>query len=615
MSTASLRMGDVLVTQGAISRQALEEILRRITRTPGRIGEFLRAQGLIDGMALARAIATQQKLQLINFSESPPEMQLYCPRDVPHYLNYFFIPYLHRGGTLTIASPDPSTDLLEFAQTYYRMPVTLVVISRRDFYNYFTTRGAAYTTRQARLGLRRRYPHLVADRILMRHQSQALFALMTILAAALLASPFNAWLTLVVACNVFYFTTLLVKLKFYQQGLRARQTLPATYAALTEEMDALREDELPIYSVLVPLFRESEEVLEKLIRQLDALDYPKEKLDIKLICEADDKPTLDALKTLKPPQCMQIIAVPPSSPRTKPKACNVALSQVRGEYVVIYDAEDAPAHDQLKRAVALFRLSPPNTACLQASLNYFNRNENILTRLFSIEYSALFNILLPGLERLGLPIPLGGTSNHLNTAALRDVGGWDAFNVTEDADLGIRLHYFGYATRTLPSLTLEECPIGLNAWLKQRTRWIKGYIQTWLVFTRDPAELKKRLGRKGYYGFQFFIGAPALTFLLAPFFWVAFILSLTGTFNAGLSITLQWLCAASFIGGTLTHWLFARQVIRQERWQGMQLAALLYPLYWILHSFAAARALLQLITAPHYWDKTRHGVSKWAHSS
>jgi cellulose synthase/poly-beta-1,6-N-acetylglucosamine synthase-like glycosyltransferase len=278
---------------------------------------------------------------------------------------------------------------------------------------------------------------------------------------------------------------------------------------------------------------------------------------------------------------------------------------------VIYDAEDAPAPDQLKRSVALFAQYPPEVACLQASLNYYNRHENLLTRLFSIEYSALFGLLLPALERMGLPIPLGGTSNHLRVVALRDAGGWDAFNVTEDADLGIRLAYFGYRTRILPSLTLEEAPVALGGWMKQRTRWIKGYIQTWLVYTRDPAELKRRLGTHGYYGFQFFVGAPALTFLLAPVFWAVFVLSLMGVFTAISPMMLSF-CMVAFVGGMVGHWLYARAVLCIERWDGMTLALVLFPLYWLLHSIAAGRALWQLATAPHYWEKTRHGLTRMA---
>jgi cellulose synthase/poly-beta-1,6-N-acetylglucosamine synthase-like glycosyltransferase len=257
----------------------------------------------------------------------------------------------------------------------------------------------------------------------------------------------------------------------------------------------------------------------------------------------------------------------------------------------------------------MFAAGGAKLACVQAPLNYYNRDENLLTQLFSIEYSALFTILLPALQRMKLPIPLGGTSNHLRVAPLQAAGGWDAFNVTEDADLGIRLAYFGYETCMLPSLTLEEAPISLNAWIKQRTRWIKGYIQTWLVYTRDRRELKRRLGGPGYYGFQFFVGAPAVTFLLAPLFWAIFILSLTGLRPAHLSPLMLSFCLISFLGGLASHLLFARAVLARERWHHMRLALLAYPFYWMLHSIAAARALYQLAFDPHRWEKTKHGVS------
>ncbi|MFN7612298.1 MAG: glycosyltransferase family 2 protein, partial [Alphaproteobacteria bacterium] len=291
---------------------------------------------------------------------------------------------------------------------------------------------------------------------------------------------------------------------------------------------------------------------------------------------------------------------------------NVALADVTAEFVVIFDAEDIPAADQLKKAVSRFRELPLDVACLQAPLNYYNRDENLLTRLFSIEYGSLFGQMLPALQALAIPMPLGGTSNHLRTAALRKVGGWDAFNVTEDADLGIRLSYFGYRTEMLDSLTLEEAPITFRAWFKQRARWIKGYLQTWLVYTRDTRDLKKRLGRVGYYGFHFFIGAPALTFLLAPFFWVIFFISLLGLFPTMLLPWVLTLCILSLCGGIVSHWLFARTTIRAQGWMGSKIrqAGWYYPFYWLLHSIAAVKALSDLALRPHHWEKTRHGVSK-----
>ncbi len=431
----------------------------------------------------------------------------------------------------------------------------------------------------------------------------------------LIAAPMTGFAVMLVACNLFYLTTLAVKYQLYVQGTAALREQRASAPVRRYALSTLDDEVLPVYTLLVPLYQESAAVIKRLIGHLSALDYPKEKLDIKLICEADDYATLTALRGLHPPETMEIIRVPPSQPRTKPKACNVALQHIRGEFMAIYDAEDAPHPGQLKRAVAMFAMCGPQVACLQAALNYYNRDENLLTQLFSIEYSALFRILLPALERMRMPIPLGGTSNHLRVSALQAAGGWDAFNVTEDADLGIRLAYLGYETRVLPSLTLEESPITLGAWMRQRSRWIKGYIQTWLVYTRDTGELKRRLGAAGYYGFQFFVGAPALTFLLAPIFWLVFALSLTGVIHHYHSPVLLWLCIASVVGGTVSHWVFARAVLKLEGWQYMHLALLAYPFYWLLHSAAAVRAFYQLIAAPHYWEKTRHGVSRWVRTA
>lgn len=600
------RLGDILVAQGALSRDRLEQALRGLH---GRMGHALTAIGVIDGRTLARAVADQHALPQVDLTATTPDAQLFAVADMAHYLAYHYIPLRRDAQGLTLATSEPGATLDAFARAHYRCPITYAITTARELQGYLGTRAATLSTRRARLTLRRHHPGLGADRVLLTHQSCGLVLLFLGLLAAAILAPQTSWYTLLVGCNLFYASTLIVKLLFFAKDVHAAREQNKAEQNLALEAAALDAARLPIYSILVPMVGESSEVMARLIASLGALDYPKEKLDVKLILEADDTACLTALKALHPPAYMEIIAVPPSTPRTKPKACNVAMQRLRGEYTVIYDAEDAPAPDQLKRALVMFARGAENLACVQARLNYYNRNENTLTKMFALEYSALFRLLLPALERLGLPIPLGGTSNHLKTTALIAAGGWDAFNVTEDADLGIRLAYLGYTTRTLPSLTLEESPITLRAWMKQRTRWIKGYIQTWLVYTRDTSLLKTRLGFAGYYGFQFFIGAPALTFLLAPLFWVAFILSLTGAFGNSLPLWLQLTCAFSFVGGVLSHWLFARTVVALEGWTSMGRAFALYPFYWLLHSVAAARALWQLITAPHYWEKTVHGVS------
>ena len=241
--------------------------------------------------------------------------------------------------------------------------------------------------------------------------------------------------------------------------------------------------------------------------------------EIKLILEAADAETIAAARALDLPGNVEILVVPDLHPRTKPKALNYALPLARGDYLVIYDAEDRPERDQLRKGIAAFRQGPPNLACVQAKLNLYNADDNWLTRQFTIEYGALFDGLLPALDRLRLPIPLGGTSNHFRVAALKWLMAWDPFNVTEDADLGTRLARSGYRCQVLSSTTFEEAPVRFASWLRQRTRWIKGYMQTWLVHMRQPAKLWRELGPAGFLGFQVMVGGTVLSALVHPWFY------------------------------------------------------------------------------------------------
>jgi cellulose synthase/poly-beta-1,6-N-acetylglucosamine synthase-like glycosyltransferase len=153
------------------------------------------------------------------------------------------------------------------------------------------------------------------------------------------------------------------------------------------------------------------------------------------------------------PASMEIIVAPRGPPQTKPRALNVALALARGAFTVIYDAEDLPGRRQLRTAAARFAVSGPEVACLQARLSIYDPGRNALTRLFAIEYAALFEVINPGLIALGHPILLGGTSNHFRTQVLQVGRGWDAWNVTEDADLSIRLARAGFRIGDLPLST------------------------------------------------------------------------------------------------------------------------------------------------------------------
>jgi cellulose synthase/poly-beta-1,6-N-acetylglucosamine synthase-like glycosyltransferase len=371
---------------------------------------------------------------------------------------------------------------------------------------------------------------------------------------------------------------------------------------------------LPVYSVLVPLYREAN-VLPGLCRALAALDYPAAKLEILLILEADDAATRTAALGLGLPHNFRILIAPDMGPRTKPKALNYALQFARGDLVVVYDAEDRPQPSQLRRAWDVFRSSGPDLACVQAQLNIDNAGASWLARQFTIEYSALFDAVLPALESLRLPVPLGGTSNHFPRRLLVELGAWDPFNVTEDADLGIRIARAGYRTAVLASTTWEEAPSVLGAWLRQRTRWLKGWMQTYLVHTRRLRQLHRELGPGSAIGFHALMGGLIASALMHPLFYALIAYHwLSGSLLAPAETTagaVLWAIAAVNLGvGYLVSILVGVVSVLRRRRPGLALHALLMPLYWLLISAAAYRAAWQLVRDPYLWEKTEHGARR-----
>ena len=369
-------------------------------------------------------------------------------------------------------------------------------------------------------------------------------------------------------------------------------------------------DRWPRYGVLVPLFREAA-IVPDLIASLKALDYPRDRLQIYLIVEADDAETKAALGQHALPGFMDMIEVPAEGPRTKPKALNFALSFVDAEFLVIYDAEDRPHPNQLKEAALRMASGPDTLACLQGRLAIDNRAGSWLSRQFAIEYAALFDGLLPYLSHEGLPIPLGGTSNHFRTTHLRAVGGWDPFNVTEDADLGIRLYRKGYEIGVLLTDTQEEAPERFGAWTRQRSRWFKGWMQTWLVHMRQPRALYKAMGRPGFFTFQILIGGMLISALIHPLYLITFSLSLAallqGHVTAGFWLMLMINCLNLIVGygGAMALGHRAAHARCGTGWR----AIAMMPLYWLVMTPAAWRALYQLLFDPHHWEKTEHGLS------
>lgn len=366
---------------------------------------------------------------------------------------------------------------------------------------------------------------------------------------------------------------------------------------------------LPIYTVMVALYREKE-VAAQLIDRLDRLNWPRSRLDIKLLCEADDHETIEAFRKQNLRPEYEIVLVPDARPRTKPKALNYGLAGARGELVAIYDAEDRPHPDQLLEAYQKFQRVPDNIACLQAPLVVSNARESWLSALFALEYSGLFRRLLPLLGDLGMPMPLGGTSNHFKTAVLRSVGAWDPFNVTEDADLGLRLHRMGYRTEMITRPTLEDAPTEKKVWLGQRTRWLKGWMQTWLVVMRDPRRLTTELGAFGSIVFHVLITGMLLSALGHPLI-IGFVAVAVWHFLHSVQATHldQVLFAMDSFNTLASYAMFVmvgrKAMTRDERKRlGRKWTAV--PLYWLMISYAAWNALVELKTKPFFWNKTPH---------
>lgn len=430
-------------------------------------------------------------------------------------------------------------------------------------------------------------------------------------AAVALAVLFVLWprgtaVMLTTTFSLLYLATVTHRLLLFRRTLRFGAVEHVDDSAATRFPDDL----LPVYTVLVPAYREPE-VLSVLVKALEALDYPREKLDVKLLLEEDDAETLAAARAIGTSLPVEVLIVPDGMPRTKPRALNYGFAHARGDLVTIYDAEDKPEPLQLRRAaVAMARLGP-EWACLQGKLNFYESRRNLLTRWFSAEYSTWFACYLPGLVSARGIVPLGGTSNHFRRDALAAVGAWDAFNVTEDADLGIRLQRKGYRIGVLDSLTLEEPNNDLVNWVKQRSRWHKGYLVTTLVHLRRPVSAWRDLGVRGITDlFLFVLGTPLLA-VFNTVFWalaVVYIVAQPSFVEVTFPGYAFHLGALAWVLGNFTILYLTVATLWVVGRDDLLWAALLVPLYWVLMTIAAVRAVVQLVFDPFHWEKTTHGL-------
>jgi cellulose synthase/poly-beta-1,6-N-acetylglucosamine synthase-like glycosyltransferase len=602
-------LGDLLLDAGLVTRPQLERALALAERSGVRLGAALVSLGVVSSDELAEHVARQQQLPFVAIRGMDLDRTVATLLPEAFARAHGMLPVaLDEAGTVTLAVEDPMQGAaIAEAVRLIERPVALAITTRDDVRDGLERLYHERYLQHSAEDLLARFPGDSAYQVLSRGQRWFLSLFAVALVAGLVLWTVPVLIVLLALSTAFYLAFSGYKFYLIYRALSHTLEVPVT----AEAVAALRDRDLPVYTLLIPLYRESA-VLPLLVRGLSRLDYPKEKLDVKLLLEEDDVETIAAARAASLPPYFDITIVPDGRPKGKPKACNYGLLHARGDFVVIFDAEDIPEPDQLKKVLVAFAISAPEVVCIQTKLNYYNRNQNVLTKWFTTEYSTWFDLFLPGLDASGAPIRLGGTSNHFKTEALRAAGAWDPFNVTEDADLGLRIFKLGGRTAVVDSTTFEEANSVLDNWIRQRSRWVKGYIQTYLVHMRHPLLLLRQLGFGGFMSFQLVIGGTFFGFLLNPVLW-----ALTAVWFATHWSVIQqvfpgpvyYMGAVSLYAGNFAFAYMNVAGCLRRRYYSLVKWALLSPVYWVLMSIAAWKGFLQLFYRPFYWEKTIHGLT------
>ena len=598
-------LGQILLQNGTIREAELDEALSLQRRTRVRLGEILVAHGWAGRADVAGALADQHGFGYVDLQTDPPEA---VPDDIETleiYLKHRALPWRRVGGIpcYVTAEPGQADELL--ADVSPSHGIAFIAVSDQRSIDQAALRlfGTQLAIRAAE-----RTPRGMSVRSLGASRWLAVGALLTVLAG--LAIHSGTMLALLCAA--------VLLLNFATLSVRALALMVGWFEDQEPEdpRDAIRLADrrpLPRISVLVPLYREAS-MVRRIQAALEAIDYPRELLDVKLLLEERDTETRLAADLRSLPPWVQVLVVPDGAPRTKPRAMNAALDFCDGEIIGILDAEDRPDPGQLMAVAEHLRSAPPEVACVQCRLAYFNASENWITRCFETEYAIWFSVLMRGFQRLGLPIPLGGTSVYFRRSALRDLQGWDAHNVTEDADLGMRLARRGMRCAMLTSTTEEEANCRLLPWIRQRSRWLKGYMLTWLNHMRDPVALWRDLGTIEFLGLNVLFLGGAVTYLALPVFWAAIVSELFGSGTLLTASLPDWLLEPagwSLLAGQVVMLSCASLALYRRKALGLLWILPTLPIYWTIGALAAWKAMVEVIAAPYYWDKTRHGVSRF----
>lgn len=574
--------------------RAAEETARRLGTS---LAEVLVERFHLPQAGVARAFARLHGTRVIDPQAEPSDAALLAAVGPDWALRHEVLPWRRLGAVTLVLTTDP--ERFHSARTRLSSalgPVRMALTTRDHL-----TRAVAETAGSHLLAsAETRVAQEVSIRSwkTTRARGVTVAALFFLLAVCLL-SP---------AAVAIFFCALAILILAAQTGLKLaalRSQRPRGPSRVAAQVLPAR---LPVVSILIPLHRETA-VADHLLRRLAALDYPRELLDVCLVMEESDQTTRTVIGQTALSTWMRVIVVPDSTLKTKPRALNFALPFTRGSIIGVYDAEDAPAPDQLHKVARHFAGCPADVACLQGRLDYYNAGQNWLTRCFALEYAGWFRILLPGLDRLGLVVPLGGTTLFIRKPVLEAIGGWDAHNVTEDADLGVRLCRHGYRTELIDTTTREEATDRIWPWVRQRSRWLKGYAMTYLVHMRAPRQLWRDLGARRFWGVQLLFGGTLLQFLLAPFLWSFWVLPLGLPHPiAGLAPSwLIWCVAAMFLTSEAVNIGVGVAGAKRagKRWLIPWL--LTTQAYYPLATLAAWKGMWELLWRPFYWDKTTHG--------
>ncbi|WP_461308695.1 glycosyltransferase, partial [Albidovulum sp.] len=601
-------LGEILLEMEAV---APENLLRAVTlraREEARLGDILLARGWVAEADLMAALCRQWDAQEVDLAAAPPDPRLVDRLGLDLCLGEAVVPWRRMGDVTVVATARPENFARLAPLLADRLgPVAMALAGERAIEAALVGARRTALIRRAETRVpaaescRRSHRTAAADLALV---ALAALAALAVLMPFALFSLLAGWAVLTLAAVTG------LKAAAFASEIRARRRAPTgAPTGAPPPAPPAPLGRLPVVSVLVPLFRE-DDIAPRLIRRLGRIDYPKELLDILLVVEEGDAATRSALARRALPRWMRVVTVPDGPLRTKPRALNYALNFCRGTIIGVWDAEDAPEPGQIHKVVRAFRSAPPEVVCLQGILDFYNSRHNWLTRCFTVEYASWFRVVLPGVARLGLVVPLGGTTLFFRRDKLEEIGGWDAHNVTEDADLGVRLARHGYRTALIDTVTEEEPNARLVSWIRQRSRWQKGFAITWATHMRDPARLWRELGPRRFLSVQILFLCALSQAVLAPLLWSfwALFFALPHPLGAALPGGAIAGLAALFVLAEALNIAIGLVATRGPGHRHLRKWVPSLYFYHPLAAFSSYKALYEWIASPFYWDKTRHGA-------